>query len=109
MLPAADMETAIAFYCDKLGFALTYRDAEPASFANLNRDGIQLHLFEHADRAFAEWTSLRIQVEQIDQLYAACAEQSIVHPNGALSTKPWGTREFAVIDPSGVCITFYQR
>ena len=109
LLPAADIEAAIAFYVEKLGFTLTYRDGTPAGFANLNRDDIQLHLYAHAGRDLAEATSLRIQVEQIDQLYAHCSEHRIVHPNGALATRPWGTREFATIDPSGVCITFFQR
>jgi hypothetical protein len=31
-----------------------------------------------------------------------------VHPNGPLQTKPWGTKEFAAIDPNGVCVTFQE-
>jgi hypothetical protein len=31
-----------------------------------------------------------------------------VHPNGALQAKPWGTKEFAAIDPNGVCVTFQE-
>jgi hypothetical protein len=31
------------------------------------------------------------------------------HPNGALGTQPWGTREFSIIDPSGVCIAFVEQ
>lgn len=108
MIPADGVEDAIAFYRDKLGFTLDYRDAEPASFANITRDTIQIHLFQSDNRDLAEWTSLRIQVEQIDQLYAECVEHGIVHPNGKLDTKPWGSLEFAIIDPSGVCITFNQ-
>jgi len=32
----------------------------------------------------------------------------VVHPNGPLQTKPWGTKEFGAIDPNGVCVTFYR-
>ena len=32
----------------------------------------------------------------------------IVHPNGALADKPWGTREFAILDPDGNLLTFSQ-
>ncbi len=108
MIPADGVEAGIALYRDKLGFALAYRDAEPASFATLTRDAIQFHLYDSADRPLAEATSLRIKVAQIDQLHEACAQHGIVHPNGKLETKPWGSREFAIIDPSGVCITFTQ-
>jgi len=31
-----------------------------------------------------------------------------VHANGKLQVKPWGTREFAAIDPNGVCVTFQE-
>ncbi len=34
--------------------------------------------------------------------------QGVIHPNGPLDTKPWGTKEFGVLDPTGVCITFYE-
>jgi hypothetical protein len=26
-----------------------------------------------------------------------------------LGTRPWGTREFSIIDPSGVCIAFVEQ
>jgi catechol 2,3-dioxygenase-like lactoylglutathione lyase family enzyme len=32
----------------------------------------------------------------------------MVHPNATLEDKPWGTREFAVLDPDGNLITFYE-
>jgi catechol 2,3-dioxygenase-like lactoylglutathione lyase family enzyme len=32
-IPAVDVEAAVAFYRDQLGFRLAFRDAEPAQFA----------------------------------------------------------------------------
>jgi len=32
-----------------------------------------------------------------------------VHPNGELGERPWGTREFSIVDPSGVCIALVER
>jgi len=109
LIPARDVEEAIAFYRDSLGFELDYRDAEPAQFAIIGRDGVHLHLFASGDTHLAEWTSLRIEVVDIEPLYARCMEKACVHPNGALEARPWGTREFSVLDPSGVCIAFVQR
>lgn len=108
LVPASDLETAIAFYRDTLGFELRYRDAEPATFAIVGRDDAVLNLIHSDDRQLAEWTSLRIKVDDIDGLYQQYRAQDIIHPNGSLADKPWGQREFAVIDPSGVCITFHQ-
>jgi uncharacterized glyoxalase superfamily protein PhnB len=106
LIPALDVEAGIAFYRDALGFALDYRDAEPAQLAIVSRDGVTLHLFASQDQHLANWTSLRIDVECIDTLYKRCNESDCVHPNGQLGSRPWGTREFSIIDPSGVCIAF---
>lgn len=109
LIPARDVEEAIRFYRDSLGFDLDYRDAEPAQFAIVGRDGARLHLFASQDKHLADWTSLRIEVDGIEALYARCQVAGCVHPNGALEGKPWGTREFSVVDPSGVCIALVGR
>ena len=33
---------------------------------------------------------------------------AIVHPNAPLTSKPWGTMEFAILDPDGNLITFHE-
>ena len=33
----------------------------------------------------------------------------MVHPNAPLSEKPWGIREFAVLDPDNNLIALYER
>jgi catechol 2,3-dioxygenase-like lactoylglutathione lyase family enzyme len=109
MIPARDVDEAIAFYCDSLGFTLDYRDGEPAQFAIVARDAARLNLFFNQDKYLAGQTSLRIGVDGIEELYARCREAGCVHPNGALGVKPWGTTEFGVLDPSGVCISFVQE
>jgi catechol 2,3-dioxygenase-like lactoylglutathione lyase family enzyme len=108
LVPAADVEQGIRFYRDNLGFMLLYRDAEPARLAVIERDGVQINLFDSQDQHLADWTSLRIKVDGIDELYAQCEAHGIVHPNGRLSPRPWGVREFSIVDLSGVCIAFYE-
>lgn len=108
LIPARDVEEAIAFYRDSIGFELDYRDAEPAQFAIVARDAARLHLFASQDKHLADWTSLRITVDGIDALYERCRQAGCVHPNGELGERPWGTREFSIVDPSGVCIAFVQ-
>ncbi|CAH0243260.1 Bleomycin resistance protein [Massilia sp. Bi118] len=109
LIPARDVEEGIAFYQRAFGFELLYRDAEPAQFAIVGSEGAKLHLFASQDKHLADWTSLRIEVDGIDALYARCGEVGCVHPNGVLGSKPWGTREFSIIDPSGVCIALVER
>jgi uncharacterized glyoxalase superfamily protein PhnB len=109
LIPARDVEESIAFYQRALGFGLLYRDAEPAEFAIVGSEGAKLHLFASQDKHLADWTSLRIEVEGIDALHARCLDAGCVHPNGALGSRPWGTREFSIIDPSGVCIALVEQ
>jgi uncharacterized glyoxalase superfamily protein PhnB len=109
LIPARDVEEAIRFYRDALGFELDYRDAEPAQFAIVGRDSAWLNLFANQDKYLADQTSLRIVVDGVDALYERCQAAGCTHPNGALGVKPWGTREFSIIDPSGVCIAFVEQ
>ena len=109
LIPARDVEEGIAFYRSVFEFELTYRDAEPAQFAIVSRDGVKLHLFANRDKHLADWTSLRIEVERIDTLYGRCQENGCVHSDGSLGLRPWGSREFSIIDPSGVWITLVEQ
>jgi hypothetical protein len=43
----------------------------------------------------AENTSCRIYIAGVEQLFADCDREGIVHPNARLETKPWGSRELA--------------
>jgi uncharacterized glyoxalase superfamily protein PhnB len=54
-------------------------------------------------------TMFRIRVEGIDELYERCRVEQIVHPNAPLEEKPWGAREFAVVDGDGNLLTFFER
>jgi uncharacterized glyoxalase superfamily protein PhnB len=110
-IPAGkDVEKAIAFYEQQLGFTTVYREGEPVTMAIVKRDSAQIFLQQNDDKHLAEWTTFRIQVEQIEQLYNEFQAKggTMIHPNGTLQTKPWGTKEFTVIDLAGVCITFYE-
>ena len=110
LIPAGkDVETAIEFY-EKLGFTTTHTEGKPLKMAIVIRDEIQIFLVHNDYQHLAEETSLRIQVEGIEKLYEEfLAEgEDIIHPNGKLETKPWGCKEFVVLDKAGVCITFYD-
>jgi hypothetical protein len=52
--------------------------------------------------------AFRIQMEDIENLYTEYQAQNVIHPNGSLEVKPWGKKEFSIIDLDGVCITFFE-
>lgn len=108
IVPCNDLPKARDFYVD-LGFEVSH---EQADYAILRKDDVSLHV------TFSEgWyidpklnnTQIRIETDNVDALYAKCRELDIVHPNGPLEMKPWGSKEFTILDPDNACIAFYQE
>jgi catechol 2,3-dioxygenase-like lactoylglutathione lyase family enzyme len=111
LIPAGDdIEKAIAFYEQQLGFTVVHQEGNPIKMAIVKRDSAEIFLLKNDDKHLAEGTSLRIQVKGIEQLYKEFQAKNpeIIHLNGQLETKPWGMKEFVVLDPAGVCLTFCE-
>lgn len=111
LIPAgSDVDVAIAFY-EKLGFSTIHKEGNPIRMAIVKRDTAEIFLVKNDYKQLvAEEISLRIHVTNIEQLYQEFESkgEKIIHPNGKLEAKPWGVKEFVVLDPAGVCITFYE-
>ena len=111
LIPAGDdVEKTIAFYEQNLGFTKIHHEGNPMHMAIVKRDEAQIFLIKNSNYQLAESTALRIYVNNIEQYYTELEAKrgEIVHPNGKLETKPWGMKEFVVLDPAGVCLTFYE-
>lgn len=104
----ADINVSIAFY-ETLGFAVRYRD-ESGQAVIIAREGAEMWLQQSTDKHWASQTAYHIRTKNVKALYDECinANPAAIHPNGSLAQKPWGTTEFAILDPAGVCITFYE-
>ena len=96
--PVADVQTAVAFYTQKLGFTELF---DYGDYAGIQRDEFELHLWECNDKYLAENTACRVETTDIEAFYAECLAAGVVHPNGALETKPWGLKEFVILDLDG--------
>jgi uncharacterized glyoxalase superfamily protein PhnB len=116
MIPAgSDIKAALDFYEQKLGFTATYK-ADDLSMIILQRSDVEIILQDSDDPHTASQTSFRIQLSDVAALHKeyqardiAPFAQGAAGGLGGLTMTPWGTREFAVRDLAGVCITFYQR
>jgi uncharacterized glyoxalase superfamily protein PhnB len=116
MIPAGkDIRAAVDFYEHTLGFTVTYK-ADDWGMVILQRGEVEIMLANSDDPHTAAQTSFRIQVSDVNALYAEYKAHGIApfeQPDGAglgtVRQMPWGTREFPVRDLAGVCITFYER
>ena len=50
-----------------------------------------------------------IRTDDIDQLYQSMLDREVsIHPAGTLQLKPWGQKEFSMLDPDNNLLTFGQ-
>ena len=112
-LPVSDERRAVAFLARTLG--MTEIEYEGRGIGFLVRDEVRLQVWvadgsaPGAERHLAGTGSCRIEVSGIDELYRQCLALGAVHPHAPLADQPWGSREFAVLDPDHNLITLYQQ
>lgn len=105
ILGTRNLERALAFYIDQLGFELAFRDPSgPDNYAGVRREQVELHM-QWQDEHEMSPIRLRFLVEDPDRLHA---EYGALRIQTALRSTPWGTREFALYDPDGNALTFYR-
>ena len=107
IVPAGpDMAAALAFYVGKLGFSTTVT-GEPPSTLVVSRGPAQLILQRTEDAYWASQTTVRFRVSDVDALHAEIRAQGVARITEIME-QPWGTREFHLIEPFGVCLHFYE-
>jgi catechol 2,3-dioxygenase-like lactoylglutathione lyase family enzyme len=125
-LPVRSVGDAVAFYRERLGFGVAHRDG---GFAVLSRDDAVLHLWEAGDEGWrdredlrarpvcsgaesfiAGTASARIEVGDVDALFAELEAADVLHPTsrGGVTATDFGTREFATLDLDGNLLSFFR-
>ncbi len=104
----AHMQDGLDFFVDGLGFAIRYQDAQ---LVVIERDGAKAYLYENAECAALDRPELSIDTDNIDEIFAEMSARSphLLHPNSnTVSCKPWGSREFAMLDKTTICVIFRE-
>ena len=109
ILGTRDIQRAMDFYTQQLGFELAFRDKnDPPNYIGFRRDAVELHMqfqFEHEMGTIR----LRFLVEDPDALFQEYRERGIECTPSGIRDTPWGTREFALYDPDRNALTFYRN
>lgn len=108
-LPMRDQGATRAYYVEQLGF--TVHGGAFEDYLMVERDGLQLHFFLFVDLdPLTNDGQVYIRTDHIDALYRSFQAKGVrIHPNGSLQNKPWGQREFALLDPDHNLLTFGQQ
>jgi uncharacterized glyoxalase superfamily protein PhnB len=125
-LPARDVQASVAHYRERFGFEALH---EAEDFAVLGRDDAVIHLWGASDDDWRErqdlrarpvcsgaesflagTASCRIEVEDVDALYAELSAAGVLHrvSLGGVDTTDFGTREFATLDRDGNLLAFFR-
>jgi hypothetical protein len=108
-LPMRNKELTRDYYINKLGFQ-EFGSADFDGYLMVQKDRIQIHFFEFKELDPKEnYGQVYIRTDAIDQLYQSLLDNKVlIHPNGHLALKPWGQKEFSLLDPDNNLLTFGQ-
>jgi hypothetical protein len=104
----ADIQVGLDLFVRCLGFQVLHQDE---SLSVLGRDGAKVYLMENAALAALDRPELAIETDNIAEIYAEVKARApeVLHPNSkTVQLKPWGAKEFAVLDATTVCVVFRQ-
>ena len=124
-LPVVDVEKAVEFYRERLGFE---GEVHAEDFAIVRRDDAEVHLWSAGDEEWrrkldpdrpvrsgaesflAGTASCRIRVSGVDDLFEEYRQQGVLHSvSTTVDEQPWGTREFPAVDLYRNLLTFFER
>lgn len=106
-LPMRDKVVTREFYLNKLGFK---EIGDYDGYLMVRKDKIEIHFFEFKELDPKEnYGQVYIRTDNIESFYQMLLDKKTsIHPNGPLETKPWGQKEFSVLDPDTNLLTFGQ-
>lgn len=104
ILPSRSIAATVAFY-KQLGFEGGAHDFD-SGYAVLRRGTVEIHFFTHKELVPEESSAgCYIRVQDVESIHRAFALSQLpkkgIPRMDALEDKPWGLREFAVVDADG--------
>lgn len=106
-LATEDLPASLAFYLEKLGFALAWEWGQPAELAAVCRDGVELTLASRADAKPGGISRLYLHIDGINDYHAQLLAAGVAI-TVAIADRPYGMRDFSVTDPTGNVLCFGQ-
>lgn len=106
-LPMRNKALTKEFYLERLGFTEL---GDHGDYLMIKKDEIEIHLFEFKELDPKEnYGMVYIRTTAIEELFKSFLDGGIkIHPNGSLQIKPWGQKEFSLLDPDNNLLTFGQ-
>ena len=108
----ADIQVGLQLFVSGLGFNIVHDDLDGKKpFCVAARDDLKVHLVQDAEFAAKDRPEIRLETDDIEAAFAYVADRfpQFLHPNlNVVTLRPWGAKEFAMLDSSGVCVVVMQ-
>lgn len=108
-LPMRNKMLTKTYYCEDLGFEESGSE-EFDEYLMIEKDNIEIHFFDFKSLDITQnYGQVYIRIDNIENFYQSLLDKKIpIHPNGHLEIKPWGQKEFSLLDPDNNLLTFGQ-
>jgi len=108
-LPMRDKKVTKEYYLNMLGFE-EFGNVDYDHYLMIKKEEIQIHFFLFNELDPKEnYGQVYIRTKNIDAFYQSLLDKKTqIHPNSTLEIKPWGQKEFALLDPDSNLLTFGQ-
>ena len=100
-----DLVEALEYYQDKLGFSIAWSWGDPPSRAGVALDDIEIQLESAGLGAPPGPSVVYCHMADADSYYEVCLARGAMIAM-EMGERPWGMRDFRVLDPSGNRIGF---
>lgn len=105
----ADLRVGLDLFADGLAMTTVHRDG---GLVVLERDGAKIQLVENSEAAaHSERPELGLETDDLDAVLSDVSSRrpDLLHPTLPRPTlRPWGAREFALLDATTVCVVVRQ-
>ena len=108
----SDIEVGLKLFVGTLGFSVTHEDRQAEQpLVVVERDSVKVHLLQNAEFAAKDRPEIRIETDDIESFYneVSLNNKDYLHSNlNGPTLRPWGCKEFALLDETKVCIIIQQ-
>ncbi len=106
-LPMRNSMATKAYYIQQLQFREL---SDYGDYLILQKDDIEIHFFSFPTlNPLENYGQVYIRLNDIETFYQSLLDKKVaIHPNGSLQIKPWGQKEFSLLDPDHNLLTFGQ-
>ena len=108
IFPVDDVEATANYYQDILGFEITFKWEDPASYVVTKAgESVGIHFVKREDnyQPSSSHCALYIFVHDVDTLYKQYQNAGVEITN-PIDTRDYGMRDFDIKDPNGFILTF---